>query len=317
MTAHLVQASSRRLSGTPRQGLSGRIRRIIIALAFMLPAALVIIVFRIAPVVRGFWLSLTDWSGVSDPQFVGLDNYIQLAQDPVVRAAILNNLIIFATVPIWVTFPLVLAVLLREFPRVGQLFKLAFLIPMLLSPVVLGMMFGLVLGYDGPLNMLLRSVGLGDVAQAWIAAPDTAFPTFIAILIWSTLGTGVLFYSAGLADVDISLYEAASIDGAGWWRKLFNVTIPHLRPVIEFWFILCLIASFTSTFALLYVMTGGGPGRVTTTLDLLIYQTAFGQNELGYSSALGMVAFLLVLVVVVIYFTITRRVYADDRDRSR
>jgi len=289
----------------------------IIAFAFILPAAVVITVFRIAPVLRGFWLSLTEWSGMGDPTFIGFANYVQLAQDPVVRAAILNNIKIFATVPIWVALPLVLAVLLREFPKVGQLFKLAFLIPMLLSPVVLGMMFGLVLGYDGPLNILLRSVGLGDVAQAWIAAPDTALPTFIAILIWSTLGTGVLFYSAGLADVDISLYEAASIDGAGWWRKLLNVTIPHLRSVIEFWFILCLIASFTATFPLLYVMTGGGPGRVTTTLDLLIYQTAFGQNELGYSSALGMVAFLLVLVVVIIYFSATRRLSADDRGSSR
>ncbi len=316
MVAHLGQATRRRY-GIHRIRFSARHRRMIIAFAFILPAAVVITVFRIAPVLRGFWLSLTDWSGISDPSFIGFANYIQLAQDPVVRAAILNNLIIFATVPIWVALPLVLAVLLREFPRVGQLFKLAFLIPMLLSPVVLGMMFGLVLGYDGPLNILLRSVGLGNVAQAWIAAPDTALPTFIAILIWSTLGTGVLFYSAGLADVDISLYEAASIDGAGWWRKLLNVTIPHLRSVIEFWFILCLIASFTATFPLLYVMTGGGPGRVTTTLDLLIYQTAFGQNELGYSSALGMVAFLLVLVVVIIYFSLTRRLSADDRGSSR
>lgn len=316
MVAHLGQATRRRY-GIHRIRFSARHRRMIIAFAFILPAAVVITVFRIAPVLRGFWLSLTEWSGVSDPSFIGFANYIQLAHDPVVRAAILNNLIIFATVPIWVALPLVLAVLLREFPRVGQLFKLAFLIPMLLSPVVLGMMFGLVLGYDGPLNILLRSVGLGDVAQAWIAAPDTALPTFIAILIWSTLGTGVLFYSAGLADVDISLYEAASIDGAGWWRKLLNVTIPHLRSVIEFWFILCLIASFTATFPLLYVMTGGGPGRVTTTLDLLIYQTAFGQNELGYSSALGMVAFLLVLVVVIIYFSVTRRLSVDDRGSSR
>lgn len=201
--------------------------------------------------------------------------------------------------------------MLQNGNRVARLLKLLYLLPTLLSPALLGLMFVLLLSGDGPVNGVLRSIGLEAITTEWLADPRTVLATFIAVLIWGAFGTGVLYFSSGLASIDPSLYEAARIDGAGAATQFRHVTVPHLRPIIEFWTVIVLIATFTATFPLLFTMTGGGPGRSTTTIDLLIYQTAFGSQDPSYASALAMVTFVLVLVLVIGHLAVMRR-----RDRE-
>lgn len=274
---------------------------------FLAPAAIVLAIFRLVPVAYGVYLSLTSWNGFSAPQFTGLANYRELLHDPTLHAAVENNLLILIAVPVWVLFPQALAVLIHERPVLGKALKIAFVIPTLVSPALLGLCFSLVLGYDGPVNTVLRAVGLKSLALQWLADPQLVLWCFVAIMIYATFGIGVLFFSAGLATIDPDLHDAAAIDGASRWQRYRHVTVPHLRPVTEFWSVVVMITVFTATFPLLYTLTGGGPGNRSTTIDLYIYQTAFESHEPSYATALGMVTFVVVFVFILLQLAIIRR----------
>lgn len=293
----------------PAAGPRKRLRHDPRVLLFVLPAAVLLIIFRVVPLFYGFYLSLTSWSGLGEPKFSGFDNYIRLFSDPTVGQAALNNLLIVCAIPIWVVVPLLIAVLIHEGAWPGGILKIAFVIPNLVSPALLGLCFGLLLGLDGPINLMLRGVGLPPVE--WLAGSNTVLGAVVFILIYASFGVGVLFYSAGLASIDESLQDAASIDGANWLQRLWYVTIPHLRSVTLFWAVVVLTAATTATFPLIYTLTGGGPGRATTTIDLYIFQLAFQFQKPAYASALGVVTFLVVFGVIIVLFRLSRR-RSDD-----
>lgn len=274
-------------------------------LLFVLPAAALLIIFRVVPVFYGIYLSLTSWSGLGQPKFSGFENYLRLFSDPTVAQAAINNLLIVCAVPVWVALPLLLAVLIHEGAWPGGILKVAFVIPNLVSPALLGLCFGLLLGLDGPINILLGSIGLQPIE--WLANSNTVLGAVVFVLIYASFGVGVLFFSAGLASIDDSLIDAASIDGANWIQRLWYVTIPHLRSVTLFWTVIVLTAATTATFPLIYTLTGGGPGRATTTIDLYIFQLAFQFQKPAYATALGVVTFVVVFAVILVLFRLSRR----------
>ena len=278
-------------------------------LLFVLPAAALLIVFRVVPVFYGIYLSLTSWSGLGEPKFSGIENYLRLFSDPTVAQAAINNLLIVCAVPIWVALPLLFAVLIHEGAWPGGILKVAFVIPNLVSPALLGLCFSLLLGLDGPINILLGSIGLQPIE--WLANSNTVLGAVVFVLIYASFGVGVLFFSAGLASIDDSLMDAASIDGANWIQRLWYVTIPHLRSVTLFWTVIVLTAATTATFPLIYTLTGGGPGRATTTIDLYIFQLAFQFQKPAYATALGVVTFVVVFAVILVLFRLSRR-KSDD-----
>lgn len=290
-------------------GPAARRRRVLDprVLLFVVPALALLAIFRVAPVFYGFYLSLTRWNGISDPVYQGFENYIRMFSDPTLRDAIVNNVLILCVVPIWVLLPLVIAVLIHEGAWPGGLLKVAFVVPALVSPALLGLCFGLLLGLDGPINLVLRGIGLGHIATEWLANPATVLWTVSAVLIYSSFGTGVLFYSAGLASIDTSLTDAAAIDGASWFQRLRYVTAPHLRPVMLFWGVVVIIASTTATFPLIFTLTGGGPGHSTTTIDVYIFQLAFQSQNPAYATAIGVTTFVVVFSVILILFRLSRR----------
>lgn len=274
-------------------------------LVFIVPAAVLLLVFRVIPIFYGLYLSLSTWNGLGDPVFTGFDNYFRMFDDPTLAQAVLNNVLIVCAVPIWVLLPLLLAVLIHEGAWPGGILKIAFVVPNLVSPALLGLCFSLLLGFDGPINMVLRWFGLSGVE--WLANSNTVLWAVVAVLIYSSFGVGVLFYSAGLSSIDPSLMDAAAIDGANWGQRLRYVTIPHLRSVTLFWSVIVLTAATTATFPLIYTLTGGGPGRATTTIDVYIFQLAFQFQQPAYATALGVATFVVVFAAILVLFGLSRR----------
>jgi ABC-type sugar transport system permease subunit len=196
--------------------------------------------------------------------------------------------------PIWIGLPYGVAwALHRKIPG-WKFFRFAFFLPVVLSPVVIGVYYGIVLKPDGPFNDMLSAVGLGFLSAEWLNDPSLTLIVVIGIIIWSTFGIGVLIFLSGLSSLDTEQIDAARVDGASPWQVQRHVIFWQLLPVIEFWAVLIVIASFTAFFPLIYTLTHGGPGYSTYTVDFDLYQEAFSAGRLGYAAAIGVV---LVLVI--------------------
>ncbi len=264
-------------------------------LLLLAPAILILLVFRIGPLIYGAWLSFQRWNGIGDPEYVGLANYRRIFTDPDLAISLRNNLLICLALLIGMVVPLLIAVLLHGRIWGWQFFRIVFFLPVVLSPLVIGLYWAAFLRSDGPLDVLLRGIGLNGVTNhLWLAEPTSALIWIALILNWATLGVGVILFMAGLSGIDPLLYDAAAVDGANWFQTLRHITIPELRPVALFWAIQLLIFSFTNLFAFIYILTGGGPGSSTSVVEFQLYSAAFLGGFIGYGSAIG----VLILVIV-------------------
>jgi ABC-type sugar transport system permease subunit len=271
-------------------------------LLFLLPAALLLGWLMLYPIGDAVRLSMTSWDGFAAPEWIGLGNFEGLLDDKRFKEALLHNLIIVLAIPVWIAIPYAVAWgLFTQVPG-WRFFRFAFFLPAVLSPVVIGIYYGIALGPDGPFNEFLRAIGLGGLAHPWLNEPSLALPIVIAIIIWSTFGIGTLIFLAALSNLDHEQIDAARVDGASAWQVQRHVVFWQLLPVIEFWAVLILIASFTAFFPLIYTLTSGGPGFATYTVDFDLYMEAFTTGALGYASAIGvaMLAIIGVLAIVII-----------------
>lgn len=275
-------------------------------MAFLAPAIVVLVVLRVLPMIQAVRLSLTHWDGFSDPTYVGLANYKALLHDPTFRKALVNNLLILLSVPVWILVPLAIAIVLFQRVPGWRLFRAVFFIPAVLSPVIIGSYYEIALRMDGPLNEGLRAVGLGSLRHAWLADSSTALVTVAGILIWASFGIGVLIFLAALANVDPELYDAAKIDGANGFQQHRHVTVPGILPVIGFYSVIVVISLFTVLFPYIFTLTGGGPGYSTYVIEFDVYQEAFQSGSFGYASAMGVVLFLVVLVLSLVQLRVFR-----------
>jgi multiple sugar transport system permease protein len=262
-----------------------------VALLFVLPAVALVALFRIFPLAWGFVLSFTDSNGLTRGDFVGLDNYRAIAGDPAFRDSIENTLILIATLPAWILLPLLLAILIHQGVPGGNFFRAVYFFPAVLSSVIVGSIFNVVLRFDGSLNALLKTIGL--VPVDWLGNGPTALASLIAVQLWSTFGMSLLIFMAGLSTVSKELVEAARLEGAKSWQIWVYVIIPALRPIIEFVAIATTIGVLTSMFGLIYVLTAGGPGTATTLPEFLIWLEQGKMNRPGYAAAISMVLFAL------------------------
>jgi ABC-type sugar transport system permease subunit len=184
------------------------------------------------------------------------------------------------------------AILLFERIRGWKFFRLIFFLPNVLSVAVIGLMFKNFFGYDGAVNQLLGVFGR-EPTQFFIDA-DYSIAIIVLALVWSGFGFQSLLLLAGLTSINPAVFEAAAIDGAGWWRRLWSITLPNIRRVLGFVFIINILYVFSGLFGFVFVMTAGGPGYETTTIDYLVYLRAFSSNNLGSGSALAVVLFLFI-----------------------
>ena len=266
------------------------------AIGLVVPALLVVTMLMLIPIGYALWLSFQDYDGVT-ATFVGLENYTDLLTDPVVRAVFVVNLKYLLAVPAVLITATLCSVLLYEQIWGWKFFRIVFFIPSVLSTAVIGLMFKGLFSYEGPVNAALGVAGIAPVE--FFTSAGLAITVIILALIWSGFGYATLILLSGMSAIEPELFAAARVDGAGWWQRLFYVTLPSVRRSLAFVTMLNLIYTFTSLFGFVFVMTSGGPGYSTTTLDFLIYQRAFSTGDFGAGSALAIMVFILIGILTV------------------
>jgi multiple sugar transport system permease protein len=258
------------------------------------PALLVIVGLRIVPLILGAQYSLTG-DGARNGLFVGLGNYRALAGDPVFRTAIKNVGLLFLALPVAVAVPGILATFLFLKVPGNRFYRSVYFFPVVLSPVIIGAIFNILLSYDGPLNQGLGKLGIGPVD--WLGNSHLAIFSVIGVHIWATFGMALVIFMAGFSTLDQSLLDAAKCDGANLPQTIRHVVIPELSRTIQFVFVTTMIGMLTGMFGLVYVMTAGGPGGATYLPEFYIWITQGQMNSPALASAASMVLFLLMLVV--------------------
>ncbi|MFF1881896.1 carbohydrate ABC transporter permease [Pseudarthrobacter sp. NPDC058196] len=282
-------------------------RNTLIGWTFILPNFLGFLAFTLIPVLAAFALSFMEWSSFSAPKWVGLANFQRMLASDSFWVA-LRNTVVYAIghVPLTMALALLLAMLLnRKLKGIG-FFRVAIFFPYITSLVAVAVVWNMLFSPDnGPINQFLHTIGIAN-APGWTSSSDWALPAVIITSVWRDMGYYMVLYLAGLQAIPAELYEAAEVDGASAWQRFWNVTIPSLRPTTFFVVVMLTVSSF-KVFDLIVVMTTGGPGRSTTVLSQLIYQEGIGEGKFGYSSAISLVLFLIVLTVTVLQFKIQQR----------
>jgi multiple sugar transport system permease protein len=244
--------------------------------------------------------SFTAWSPGYPSPWVGLANYRDLFSQPVFREVLGNQAFLLLGLPVWVFMPLLISALLYDRVPGAGVFRTIIFFPAILSPAIIGILFRTVLGSDGSLNEVLRATGLGVLARPWLEDPDLVKPTIIVLLAWASLGTGVVIFSAALSAIPVELFEAAEIDGANWFRRFVHVLVPGIAHIIVFWAVFQVVAVFLFIFGWIWVLTRGGPGYASTTIDFDIYQNALNFGFFGIAAAESVVLFVIVLSIVAV-----------------
>lgn len=278
-------------------------------LVFLLPMLVIFGVFSWLPIVRAAIMSVQQTNLVTAPEFVGLDNFRAVLADPMMWTAV-QNTAVFALIALLFGYPipLVLAVLMSEVRRFRGLFSAIAYLPVVVPPVVAVLMWKFFYDArpDGVFNTILGWVGLGP--YTWLQSATTAMPSLVLEATWAAAGGTVIIYLAALIGVPAELYDAAEVDGASVWRKVWHVTLPQLRGVLLITLILQIIGT-SQVFLEPFLFTGGGPAQSTTTILLLIYNYAFGSSlggDYGAATALSLMLAGFLAVMSALYFWLTR-----------
>ena len=263
---------------------------------FLLPAAVVLIIFFFIPFFQTFVLSFQDYSNsIYHPAFAGFANYIKLFNSPVFYKVLFNTFIyLFVAVPVLAIVPLFLAILLNQQIKGITLYKILIYLPVIVSIVVAAIAFKWLYADEGILNYLVTTFGFQKIG--WLTDPKWALYSVIIVTIWKGIGYYMMIYLAALMSVPKELYEACEIDGAGFLRKHLTVTVPHIMPTIALVTTISAISAM-KVFAEIYVITKGGPLNSSKTIVYYIYERAFENLDLGFASAMAVVLLLIVLAL--------------------
>ncbi len=261
---------------------------------FLLPAAVVLLVFFFIPFFQTIYLSFLDYStDIYSPTLVGLKNYTNLLYSALFYKVMFNTFVyLFVAVPILAIVPLFLAILINQKLRGLTLYKILIYLPVIVSIVVAAIAFKWLYAQAGILNYFLQVLGLNAIG--WLTDTRFALISVIIVTIWKGIGYYMMIYLASLMSVPKELYEACDIDGAGFFRKHLTVTIPHIMPTIALVTTISAISAM-KVFAEIYVMTKGGPLNSSKTIVYYIYERAFENLDLGYASALAVVLLIIVM----------------------
>jgi multiple sugar transport system permease protein len=274
-----------------------RVRRGAFPYLALLPAALLVVGLMVAPIGATIYRSFTNWDGVTSA-LIGLENYRLIFSNPVTEQVFVNSLIFLISVPLILAASVVVAVLVYEKVLGWRVFRFLFFIPCVLSPVIVGALFSTFFLPSGLVDQALAPLGLSSFP--WLSNPWTARIVVILALVWTSFGFGMVVVLSAMSTIDPSLYDAAAIDGASWFRRLWKITIPMISGALQFLSVINVIYTFTSLFSFVYVITSGGPGFSTTTVDYFTYLTSFENGQFGYGAALAVLLFLVVLVLTIV-----------------
>jgi len=322
----LAQSKTAVIPTTERRRARLLRREAVYGYLFISPWILGFLIFTAFPMIYGGYLSFTNYDGLTSPSWVGFDNYQRLfsGDDKLVTKALGNTLwYIAVSVPATLVFSLMLALLLNQPVRGIALFRTLFYMPTVVPIVAsIAIVMWVFHGRFGIVNVLLSDIGISG--PAWLTDPNWVKPTLVIWTVWGA-GSGMIIYLAGLQAIPEHLYEAAKIDGAGTFRRFFNITLPMLSPTIFFNLIVGIIVSSQLFVPALLLSSGaspnpfmptGGPLNSLLFYVLYVWQNAFVYYRMGYASALSWALFVVVLVVTVVLFRLARHwVYYETEGR--
>lgn len=271
-----------------------KVYKVFLLLVFLLPWLLGFFVFLIGPILASFYLSFTEYDILQKPVYVGISNYMLLFYDPVFWKSLRVTFIYaFFTLPLSIIFGITLALLLNQKLKGISIYRTCLYLPVVVPLVASSIVWLWIFRGDegGLINYYLSKIGVDG--PLWFSDPNFALLALIIMSVWS-IGNSVLIYLAGLQDIPQTLYEAAEMDSAGFFQKLFYITIPMLTPTIFFNLVVGIISVF-QYFVPAYVMTSGGPKFATTFYSLYAYQNAFEDFKFGYASSMAWFLFLIVV----------------------
>ncbi|WP_407267788.1 carbohydrate ABC transporter permease [Radiobacillus sp. PE A8.2] len=288
------------------------VRKMFIAYIFLLPAVLTLGIIKYFPFAQGVYKSLFSWNGANVDKFIGLDNYIELFQDPVFLTSLLNIVIITISYLIGqIIFPLTAAIGVFHLPKkIQSVYKTLFIVPMIVPLIIIFLLWRWIyMGDYGVINELLNVIGLENWARDWLGNSETALWSIVFVN-FPWIGTiAFLIFLAGLIAISPELYEAGRIDGMGVWQRIRYIELPLIKNQIRLVVILSVITPFQS-FENILILTQGGPGYRTMTPAYYLYKSGFEYNQLGYASAIGVVVF-----VILITFTILANKFIKPSER--
>ena len=271
------------------------------ALLFLAPTLIGLAVLSAGPVLATLAISVTKWDLLQAPQFVGLDNFVQLASDDRFLKALRNTAFYtVVSVPLGMLISLFLALALNQTIRGIAWIRTAYFLPVVTSTIAVALVWQWI--YSPDAGLLNQFIGLfGIPAQKWLSDPTLAMPSIVAMSVWQGLGTSIIIFLAGLQSIPTELLDAASVDGAGRWARFRNIVLPLLTPSIFFTGVLSLIDSF-QVFDQVFVLSRPRPTDATITVVYFIYENGFKFFKMGYATAASWILFLIVAVFTAIYF---------------
>ena len=290
-----------------RQTPAGRRRRVswrtrVEICLFAGPALIVYVAFVLLPVALAAYYSLYKWNGIQElTNFVGLANYKRALSDPVFLRSIGHNFFfVIASLVIQGPIAIGVALLLNRPMRGRSVLRMLIFVPYVLSEVIAGVAWLLILQPDGPFDAMLDNLGLGGAVQLWLANPDIVIWTMLAVISWKYIGFAIILFLAGLQGIPAELTEAAQIDGASWWQTQRRITLPLLGPTIRIWAFLSIIGSL-QLFDVIWIMTGGGPANATSTMATYMINFGFQRSQFGFGSAVAVILFVISFVIALVY----------------
>jgi raffinose/stachyose/melibiose transport system permease protein len=276
------------------------------------PAVVAVLAIRFVPSAFGATYAFTSWNGVGvDASWIGFENFRQVFRDPITSNALKNTFRLTGMLLVVVNvLGMLLALSLRSALKTRNFIRALFFLPFALSHLASGYIWQYIFQYDGPLNRVLRAVGLDSWQRTWLADPTFAIYTILVVLVWQYTGLAMIIYLAGLEGIPTELDDAAAVDGASPWLKFRRVTLPLLAPAITVSATLTLVFGF-SAFDQVLSLTGGGPVNSTETLATQVWRNTFIFGRFGYGAALalilaGVVATLAITQVSLLRYRETR-----------
>lgn len=283
-------------------------RKVLLAYLFLLPTILGIMVFTAGPIISSLGLSFYSWNVITPAEFVGLENYRRLIGDPTVRVSFLNTakfVVLAVTLQLSLALFLAMAVQQKMPTWLRYFFRSAFFLPVLTSAASISIVLAYMFHREfGVINYYLGIIGIKPIP--WLNSARWALITVVLTYVWQGLGFTFIVFTGGLNNIPTDILEAADVDGARGWRRLWHITLPLLSPTILFAAVIGVINAL-QVFAEPYVLTKGGPGDASRTVVLTIYETAFKNLELGYGSAIAMILFIVIMLVTAAQFWLSKR----------
>ena len=289
---------------------------------YLVPGLALLTIIIVVPLLWNVYLTFTDYRGIRPPEWIGLDNWVELFGDAVFWTSFGNSIaMIVAMVVVPTLAGLLLAAMLFDLigkkfgGRIASFLRATYYLPQILPAVIAAIVIGWILRpQNGALNEILEAIGLGALQHNWLGSPDTALPSIMAIMVWVQLGYPIVIFMAALQRVDPELYEAAELDGANWFQRFRAITVGIIRPEIFVVTLTCTIAAL-KVFGPIYALTGGGPGTATIVPAYYAYSEFFQSQQVGYGATIATALTIVIAAVSVAFILVQNRAERKEEER--